>query len=118
DLQINRMASLATDLNHFLFGSIDGFVRKPNIDQLLNDYYTSFSSVIEEYGEPLPFTKEELVQEYRKKNAYGLIVANNVIPAVTQEDVPDLESLDLGNPACKPRLVAMYDEMLEEGLFN
>ncbi|CAL4126184.1 unnamed protein product [Meganyctiphanes norvegica] len=139
DLQVNRMVSLATDLNHFIFASIEGPVRKPNIGQLLNDYYASFSSVIEGYGENLPFTKEELVQEFRNKNAYGLIMGNIYVPTVIMEteDVPDLENIEPGkmeefmqdwcqnavtsiekNPACKPRFVAMYDEMLEEGLFN
>ncbi|CAL4144096.1 unnamed protein product, partial [Meganyctiphanes norvegica] len=42
DLQVNRWASLATDLNHFMFVSIEGTVRKPNVDQLLTEYYDTF----------------------------------------------------------------------------
>merc|ERR1719370_513215 len=62
DIQVNKMASLATDLNHFMFASLTGPVRKPNIDRLLTDYYASLSSVIEGCTQVIPFTKDELIK--------------------------------------------------------
>jgi len=139
DIQINKVASLATDLNHFMFASLTGSVRKPNVERLLTDYYASFSSVIEGCNQVVPFTKDEIVKEYKSKNAHGLIFGNIIVPAIVMEgeDMPDmenitpenfeqfnqdwqklvLENLDT-NPLCKPRFVSMFDEMLEEGLFS
>jgi len=139
DVQVNKMASLATDLNHFMFASLTGTVRKPNVDRLLTDYYASLSSVIEGCSEVVPFTKKQLSEEYKSKNAYGIIFGCAIVPPIVMESeaIPDLENItadkfeefmadwqkrvleNVGtNPVCKPRLISMFDEMLEEGLFS
>jgi len=137
DVQVNKIASLATDLNHFIFASLDGPVRKPNLDRLLTEYYASLSSVMAGCSQVTPFTKDELVKEYKSKNGHGLIFGSMIVPPIVMEseDIPDMEnivdfeqfmkdwqekclaSVDK-NPLCKPRFVSMFDEMLEEGLFS
>ncbi|CAL4092494.1 unnamed protein product, partial [Meganyctiphanes norvegica] len=131
DLQLTRLASLATDLNMFMFNSLEGSVRKPNVDQLLTAYYASFSSVLEGCTQVVPFTKEELVKEYKHKHGFGLLFGCVDVPLqITKDaDIPDMENIDADNwqkqmldsmetnPLLKPRFVAMFDEMLEEGLF-
>jgi len=139
DVQINKVASLATDLNYFMFASLTGSVRKPNVDRMLTDYYASFRSVIEGCNQVVPFTKDEIVKEYKDKNSHGLIFGCMIVPPIVMEseDVPDLENITSENfeqfqqdweklaldsidknPLCKPRFLSMFDEMLEEGLFS
>ncbi|CAL4073721.1 unnamed protein product [Meganyctiphanes norvegica] len=132
DFQLTRLASLATDLNMFMFNSLEGSVRKPNVDKLLTDYYASFSSVMKGCTQVVPFTKEELVKEYKNKNGFGLLFGCVEVPLqITKAaEVPDMENISAENlqkqllesieknPLCKPRFVAMFDEMLEEGLFS
>ena len=97
------------------------------------------SSVIEGCSEVVPFTKKQLSEEYKSKNAYGLIFGSAIVPPIVMEseDIPDMENItadkfeefmadwqktvmeNVGtNPVCKPRLISMFDEMLEEGLFS
>lgn len=60
DLQAVRIASPACDLSSLLFTSLDGAVRKENLDAFLASYHASFADVLEAGGKPVPFTLEEL----------------------------------------------------------
>ncbi|KAK7060068.1 hypothetical protein SK128_023583 [Halocaridina rubra] len=139
DHQANRVASMATDLNYFLFLNLTGDVRKPNLDTLLRTYFNTFKQVVEGSGEILTFSFEEFRQEFVDKHRFGLIYALFVAPILIQhvDDFPDaeelfqttseeiseeekvniLKALD-ANHALRKKFLAVYDEMLETGLFD
>ncbi|XP_068230087.1 uncharacterized protein [Palaemon carinicauda] len=136
DLQMCREASLATELNYFLFTSLTGDTRKPHFDYFMSVYHSSYKEVLEGGNLPMYFTQEELVQEFRDKNKYGFLSAIEVIPSllIEPEDVPEMSGTDLDtfmeevrrttletldtNPLFKPRFLAVFNELMEAGLIS
>ncbi|XP_050696772.1 uncharacterized protein LOC126985666 [Eriocheir sinensis] len=138
DLQICRKASLATDLNYLLYSSLEGQVRKNNLEAFMKTYYESFSQVLSNAGKKTPFTLDELKKEYHNQNLFGLLMCLMVVPFVVAEgnDVMDfldmtddmeenmkvhqqrmLDQLD-NNQLLRPRLLATFDEMVEYGVIS
>nr|XP_027220338.1 uncharacterized protein LOC113812623 [Penaeus vannamei] len=74
DLQLVRVASLATDLNYLLHTSLKGHTRRDNLTSFLSAYYERLSQVLEAGGAAVPFSRQDLTQEYRNHLAYGLIM--------------------------------------------
>lgn len=135
DVQLNQYSSPATDLNYMIYTSTIGDVRQPNLQEFLSSYHSTFCSVLEMGSMEPPFTREELVQEFKDKNAYGAIYAITLLPflVIEPEDAPDLssgtdddiqdmlaESMELldKNPLLRPRFVSVFDDMMESGLIK
>ncbi|CAL4086528.1 unnamed protein product, partial [Meganyctiphanes norvegica] len=137
DVQVCRFASLGSDLNHFMFNSIDADTRKTSINMLFSEYYTSFCKVLQASNEAIPFTLTELTKEYKDKHLYGLVFGTIMIPhmLMSSHDSPDLEKVSKEkideiikkfvqkmfedvktNPLWKSRYFGMYDEMIENGV--
>ncbi|XP_063597701.1 uncharacterized protein LOC134774272 [Penaeus indicus] len=72
DFQLCRQASLATDLNFLLHTSLEGHVRKTKLETFLDIYFSTFFGVTEAGKTVMPFSREELRQEYRNRLEYGL----------------------------------------------
>lgn len=133
DLQLIRQASLAIDLNFFLYTSLDGHTRRSNITSFLDTYYECFKSVIESAQRDMPFTQEAFKQEFVDKHLYGFLFAIFIIPlSVCRSDqLPKgltdsfgkkqenlmLDMLD-SNPLFRPRFLALFDEMMEDGIIT
>ncbi|XP_064121425.1 uncharacterized protein LOC135225828 isoform X3 [Macrobrachium nipponense] len=136
DLQMCREVSLACDLNYFLYTSVTGDVRRPNIDHFMSIYHSTYKGVLEAGGLPMYFNQEELLEEFRGKNKTGLVFALGLIPALLMEpdEVPELSDRDLDelmqelrmitlsklktHPLCKPRYLSIFDEFMETGLIS
>ncbi|KAF2358971.1 Protein of unknown function DUF227 [Trinorchestia longiramus] len=139
DLQVNRHASLALDLNYFFFTSLNGETRKKGLESYLTAYYNSFKEVFDAAQKPMKFTREELYTEYRNKNLFGLLMGLMVLPIVVMQstDVPDFNDVNEENmqekmeaqqqkvldmidtsPVLRPRMLDMFDEMVEHGTIN
>ncbi|KAK3863019.1 hypothetical protein Pcinc_031168 [Petrolisthes cinctipes] len=138
DLQIMRRVSLGIDLTYFLYGSFNGPDRQNNLKDFLDMYYSSFSSVLEAGDYPVPFTRQELEQEFRNKMKYGCLVGMFLVPIVLaeEEDTTDFINLTEDNieeynrdrkemmenmvgrkdGLVRPRLLDMFDEMIEAGI--
>nr|XP_045586390.1 uncharacterized protein LOC123748243 [Procambarus clarkii] len=110
DLQVNRVASPATDLNFFLYTSLHGDIRKANWRDFLSSYYDTFQDVMEAGGIDMPFTLEELHQEVRDKMDYGLLFG------------PMSVTIQLGKAEDSPDIINMKEEdfpkMFEKGRQN
>lgn len=139
DLQICRLSSLANDLAQLLHTSLHGDIRKANIGNFLATYYNAFSKVMEAGEVTLPFTLQELHQEYKDKQDYGLMFGVMSLNIILAEDH---EILDLGNlkegdlpelmeecyakgrdkfklkPDFKSRFLALFNDMVEHGTVN
>nr|XP_045586398.1 uncharacterized protein LOC123748245 isoform X4 [Procambarus clarkii]XP_045586399.1 uncharacterized protein LOC123748245 isoform X5 [Procambarus clarkii] len=134
DLQLNRVASPATDLNYLLYTSLHGNDRKANWRDFLSSYYNTFQGVMEAGGRDMPFTLEELHQEYRDKMEYGMFLGTMTVSIVMFEsnDIPDIDNLkeeDIPkffeenrqktldmmkeNPLFRSRFLAIYDELVQ-----
>lgn len=141
DLQVCRRESFAVDLNYFLYTSLTGDVRKPNLDALLETYRGHFNGVVEAGGAGGEgrLSEVEVVQEFRRLNILGAIFNMMIIGALLMEpeDVPEfvasgdgaddlervladfraksLEMVDT-NPLMRPRFLSVFDELTEAGL--
>lgn len=127
DLQLCRQASPATDLNYLFHSSLEGFVRKTNLESFLDIYYSSFLSVAEAGKTAIPFSREELRQEYKNNLEYGLLLAMLVTVIVicegdiNKEDEDGftdslkdvLDELVATSPILRPRFLSIFDEMIE-----
>ncbi|KAK7082818.1 hypothetical protein SK128_022977 [Halocaridina rubra] len=143
DLQLTRVASPATDLNYTLFTSLTGEGRRSNISNFLTTYYNSFKDLLESAGKSPSFSNEELIQEFKKKNLFGLIfgVMCCMVIVRPEDDIPDMnKEVDFedkeevaklleefkenvmnmmeNNPLFKPRFAAIFDDMKEYGVFD
>ncbi|XP_053635501.2 uncharacterized protein [Cherax quadricarinatus] len=135
DLQLNRVASPATDLNYFLYTSLHGHDRKANCQYFLSSYYDTFRGVMEAGGRNMPFTQEELLQEYKDKMEYGMIFSAMSVPVLLCEskDAPDLinmkeenlaelsetlqektQNLLENNPQFRSRFLVIFDELIQQ----
>ncbi|XP_047501531.1 uncharacterized protein LOC125047321 [Penaeus chinensis] len=79
DLQICRQTSLATDLTYLFHTSLEGHVRKTNFDTFLDIYFSAFLGVTEAGKTAVPFSRQELRQEYKNHLEYGLLLALMII---------------------------------------
>nr|XP_045591192.1 uncharacterized protein LOC123753250 [Procambarus clarkii]XP_045600635.1 uncharacterized protein LOC123759574 [Procambarus clarkii] len=113
DLQLNRLASPATDLNYLLYTSLHGKDRKANWRDFLSYYYDSFRSVMEAGGRGMPFTLKELHQEYRNKMEYGMLYGSMTVSLVMRESSSTLDEKKK-NPQFLSRFLALYGELIEQ----
>ncbi|XP_068230084.1 uncharacterized protein [Palaemon carinicauda] len=136
DLQMCREASIASDLNYFLYSSVSGDVRVPNIDQIMSVYHKSYKQVLEAAGLPMYFDEKELMEEFRAKNKIGALSSIGFVPIILlePEEAPELADSDWEtlvqewraialdklktNPLCQPRFLSVFDELMETGLIS
>ncbi|KAF2358973.1 Protein of unknown function DUF227 [Trinorchestia longiramus] len=139
DLQICRHASLALDLNYFFFTSLNGDTRKKGLKSYLAAYYNAFKEVYDAAKKPMQFTLDELHKEYINKLKFGLFMSLMVTPIVVMQavDAPDFREISDDNiekkmaelqenilgmihtsPILRPRLLDMFDEMVEHGVLK
>ncbi|XP_066944393.1 uncharacterized oxidoreductase dhs-27-like [Macrobrachium rosenbergii] len=96
DFQMCLHASLAIDLSSFFFCCLEGPIRRANHKVFLDVYYQAFSRVLKAAGQSIPFSFNDLAEEYEKKILYGAIMAILVVPllaAEEEEDAPSVESI-------------------------
>ncbi|XP_063597726.1 uncharacterized protein LOC134774291 isoform X1 [Penaeus indicus] len=132
DLQVCRQASLATDLNYLFHTSLEGHVRKTNLDSFLDIYYSTFLGVTEAGKTAMPFSRQELHQEYKNRLQYGLLLAMLVTVIVicegdinkeNQDGFTDslrdvLDDLVSTSPILRPRFLSIFDEMIENKIIE
>lgn len=132
DLQVCRQASLATDLNYLFHTSLEGQVRKTNLQTLLDIYFSAFLRVTEEGKRAMPFSRQELRQEYRNHLEFGLLnaVLLNVMVlcegGINKEDQEGfsesmrdaLDQLVSTSPLLRPRFLCIFDEMIENEIIK
>lgn len=132
DLQMCRQTSLATDLTYLFHTSLEGHVRKTNVETFLDTYFSAFLGVTEAGKTAMPFSRQELRQEYKNHLEYGLLLALMVTVMVIcegdvnkedQESFSDsvrdiLDDLVSSSPILRPRFLCMFDEMMENGIIQ
>lgn len=132
DLQIVRLASLATDLNYVLHTSLEGHTRRENLSSFLAIYYERFTQVLSAGCSAVPFSLEDLTQEYRNHLIYGLIMClmSVVFSLDWQADASysegGAEFQDQRNkvliramadkPEIRDKFLFLIDEMIENGI--
>ncbi|KAK8738207.1 hypothetical protein OTU49_004104 [Cherax quadricarinatus] len=134
DLQECRRGSPALDLNTLVYTSISSEVRAASLSHLIHAYHESFSKVMKAREAIIPFTYDELLQEYRKRNIFGLWTGIVYIPTVmiSSDDAPDftyagseewmtqrekyLQNAYDRNPLMYKWILSILDEMFESGV--
>ena len=140
DLQLVSHTTPVIDLNYLFFTSMTGDVRKPNIKALLGSYYSTFRDIMEDGGQKVPFTQEQLLKDFKAKNMVGSIFAMMAVPIVLLETAETADTVDSSkdasedigemlqgarensmemmdtNPLVKKRFLSVFDEMIEEGI--
>ncbi|KAF2364273.1 Protein of unknown function DUF227 [Trinorchestia longiramus] len=138
DLQVNRRASLAIDINHFLFSSLDHATKKNGLMDFLSAYFNAFKEVFDAAQKPMKFTVEELYKEYRQKNTYGVLISfmSFTTLGLSVEDTPDFTKINTENStgsiddtqrklhaaldsnlALRERLVGLLEEIIEHEIY-
>lgn len=139
DFQGTRLGSPALDLNFMLYCSLAGDVRSKQLPSFLTRYYATFASVVAASGTPMKYTSSGLRKEFINKNTFGFIHGIMLMPLILMDadDIPKLENI-VGadeaeiqklvmqymkemikkNKQLKPRLLSMFDEMMESGLIK
>ena len=132
DFQINKSASLSLDLNYLFYASLDGDVRKNELNFFLDKYYESFERVMKASETSMTFNKEQLFNDCIKHNRFGLILSMLILTMAGMEstEAPDLTDvsdeknqskiLDMidSNPIFRSRYLDMFDEMIAHGVIN
>lgn len=140
DLQGMRKVSPAIDLNYFLYSSFNGPDRKPNMEVFLKTYYESFCEVLKEGKMAIPFTLEKLHVEFKRRMIFGCFTGIFLVPVVLSEseDIMSIEDMNLdkmdeftkerqetlirmserSGGLVRPRLLDMFDEMVEAGVID
>ena len=139
DLQAIRIGSPALDLNQVLYTSLAGKTRRNELPTFLTNYYATFASVLAGAGVPMKFSLPQLKMEFHSKNYIGFIYALLIVPItlLKPEEAPKLSDffgdenlgareayrkkineLTVKSPSLRPRLLDMFDEMQEYGLFK
>ncbi|XP_066967213.1 uncharacterized protein [Macrobrachium rosenbergii] len=135
DLQGCRKASLAIDLQHFITLNVAGPERRSKLPLLLGTYHAAFDEVMKAGGSGVPFSLEDLRQEYIEKGFYGVLYSVMFLPNMVRrpEDYQDilgtestskrsqmenvLKMVD-DNPLLKPRVMSVIEEWAEYGLIS
>ena len=73
DFQMATVGSLMTDIVCALWACLNGTDRRKYLNCFLFNYYATLSTIFASAGEPMPFTMEELVQEYNRMRTFGII---------------------------------------------
>jgi len=139
DFQVNRYSSVGTDLQYFLYTSLDGNVRRNNLDEFLSIYYSELERCSMISGMKLNFSKQELYREYRARSFFGLAKGIAAVPIILSppSDAMDMDSYTDAeretfvkkqqeqvqkqmrvNPLLRPRILDMIDEKMEEGTLD
>ncbi|XP_071552458.1 uncharacterized protein [Panulirus ornatus] len=139
DFQVCRKSSLATDLVYFILTSLDEPERTANLDELLLTYHNAFKAVVEAGGVAMPYTPNEIKQEYHKKSVFGVMMASILIPLLVgqTQEIPDFDSATGGrsgeyvkqlqqhyakmledNPLLRPRLGNLFEAMSRFGIID
>lgn len=97
-------------------------------------YHSAFKQVLEAADTVIPFTTEQIVQEFNKRNTFGFMYSSILIPVLVAEahDVLDFDLASGGrandfveelrqnavrmlanNPLLKPRLNDLFEDLIE-----
>ena len=113
-----------------MYTSLNGPVRKENLQAFLKTYYDAFGKVLSGVGKTTPFTLEELKTEYHRQNLFGLLMGLIALPLVAEEGAEvDFDEMSLDKEQnmqefqkkmdqLQPRLLATFDEMVEYGVIS
>lgn len=127
DLQLCRQASLATDLNFLFHTSLEGHIRKANLETFLDIYHSAFRGVMKAGKSAMPFSRQELRQEYKNRLEYGLlmtlvvnvlVLCDGEINDQDNEGYSDslrdiLNGLISTSSLIYPRFLSVFEEMTE-----
>ena len=73
DFQVVRFSSPVLDFQQLFYHSLCGTTRKKYFSHFMQVYYDRFSYILQTAGCHVPFTLEELVEEFDSKKMYGFI---------------------------------------------
>lgn len=92
---MSRVTSPAIDLTNFIFSSTDKTLRDPHLDDLLEIYYASLTSIIRAAGSnpDVLFPKTELHRQLRQFGIFGVVMAPLMIPLILA-DSSEISNLD------------------------
>ncbi|XP_050697030.1 uncharacterized protein LOC126985758 isoform X1 [Eriocheir sinensis] len=139
DMQLVRYGPPATDLSYFLYTATTGDVRRPNLQAFLECYHGALTGIMEAAGQEAPFELTQFIKDFKEKILFGAIygmlsapiaISNSADEMVSSRDTDDgiegmlrraragvMGTLD-SNPMLGPRLLSLFDELMELGLIT
>ncbi|XP_068229656.1 uncharacterized protein [Palaemon carinicauda] len=136
DFQACHYATVASELNQFLYSAVTSEVRSENLEDFMNTYYSTYTGILEAGGIEQAFTEEELMDEFKEKNILGAIFAITCVPNELLDDndtfektenEDEIEGIECdfwtrmkdsagGSPMLGPRFLSTFEEFLVTGL--
>lgn len=110
DFQFGRVASPATDLTYLLYTSMHGLLRRANMNTFLTTYHRTLTDTVTAIGNnPPPFNLDQLLQECRSKQEFGVLCGVMILYAIMAEssEIPDLSKF---NEEDIPKLLEEFRE--------
>lgn len=87
DVQVARYSSLAIDILHFLYTSLEPNILRDYYDDLLNEYYVSLSETLQRLAPSAVVVSQEDIQNEIETHAlYGLLMGFLLLPVVTANE--------------------------------
>lgn len=87
DVQVARYSSLAVDILHFLYTSLEPNILRDYYDDLLNEYYMSLSETLQRLApSAVAISQEDIQNEIETHALYGLLMGFLLLPAVTANE--------------------------------
>ena len=117
--------------------SLTSDVRTRHVDEFLSTYYATFVECIKSAKVSVPFSKAALLEEYRAKGKFGLLIGMMVLPPLLADASDAISASDYAgdemeqimadmeaqfqktaesSPLFRPRLLGLLDEMIAEGV--
>ncbi|KAK4884226.1 hypothetical protein RN001_000497 [Aquatica leii] len=98
DWQLVKISSPVSDISQIMFVCIDKETRDKHYQELINEYYTSFSSFLRELGSDpdIMFPMNVLQEHLQKFSVHGLYIAVRMISltSISENDTPDFVEKD------------------------
>ncbi|KAK4874089.1 hypothetical protein RN001_013449 [Aquatica leii] len=118
DFQTTKMASPVSDISQFLFGCLDQKIRNKHYNELIQEYYKSFSSFLQDLGsDPVQLFPYDVLQDQLKRfSVIGLYLAFKIIcfSSIPTEDTPKYENAKNGKDSSK----MFYDTVKNSNSFK
>ena len=114
DLQLARLSSLVTDIHHVLYTNANTIPRNKYLKNILELYYKTYEEVVAKSGLPIPFTLNELEDEYYSKCDYGFMIGLFMLPIVSQDEGDLVEIDQLNDEKEAAESVQKQDDKLVE----
>lgn len=114
DVQMVRHSSLAIDLLHFMYSSLEPDLLRDYSDVLIQSYHRSLSDTVSKLAAPLPSLRD-IQYELESHALYGLLMSFLLLPNTVSSDNPTPDKYSLCTCSYTQRIKEIILKFVENG---